>query len=112
MACTVCSCYPQALLGVQPTWYKSQQYRSRVISNPLGVVDEFMQDLIAGDSAKWAQYKSYRAGLDEVRTWDSNSEVRFFVIPEMPSSWNGLSEAELRKRITRNAMLGAEILLA
>jgi nitrile hydratase len=112
VACTVCSCYPQALLGVQPTWYKSQQYRSRVISNPLGVVDEFMQDLIAGDSAKWAQYKSYRAGLDEVRTWDSNSEVRFFVIPEMPSSWNGLSEAELRKRITRNAMLGAEILLA
>lgn len=110
VACTVCSCYPQALLGVQPTWYKSQQYRSRVISSPLGVVDEFVEDLIAGDKSKWAYYKTYRDGLDEIRTWDSNSEVRFFVIPEMPPSWRKLSEQELRKRVTRNAMLGAEIL--
>lgn len=111
VACTVCSCYPQALLGVQPTWYKSQQYRSRVINDPLGVVDEFMEDLVAGDNRKWAVYQAYRDGLDEIRTWDSNSEVRFFVIPEQPSAWRGLGEAELRRRITRNAMLGAEILL-
>jgi nitrile hydratase len=110
VACTVCSCYPQALLGVQPTWYKSQQYRSRVISSPLGVVDEFVEDLAAGDKQKLNYYKSYRDGLDEIRTWDSNSEVRFFVIPEMPASWKSLSERELRKRVTRNSMLGAEIL--
>jgi nitrile hydratase len=110
VACTVCSCYPQALLGVQPTWYKSQQYRSRVISSPLGVVDEFVEDLAAGDKNKLAYYHSYRDSLDEIRTWDSNSEVRFFVIPEMPASWRQLSEQELRKRVTRNAMLGAEIL--
>jgi nitrile hydratase len=110
VACTVCSCYPQALLGVQPTWYKSQQYRSRVISSPLGVVDEFVEDLVAGDQAKWAYYKSYRAGLDEIRTWDSNSEVRFFVIPEMPANWKRFTEQQLRERVTRNAMLGAEIL--
>jgi nitrile hydratase len=111
VACTVCSCYPQALLGVQPTWYKSQQYRSRVINNPLGVVDEFMQDLVATNQEKWAYYKAYRDDLDEIRTWDSNSEVRFFVIPELPTAWKGLPEQELRKRVTRNAMLGAEILL-
>jgi nitrile hydratase len=111
VACTVCSCYPQALLGVQPTWYKSQQYRSRVMSSPLGVLDEFMHDLIAADHQKFAVYQSYRDQLDEIRTWDSNSEVRFFVIPEMPVSWNGLTESVLRKRITRNSMLGAEILL-
>lgn len=111
VACTVCSCYPQALLGVQPTWYKSQQYRSRVMNNPLGVVDEFMQDLVAGDQKQWSLYKAYRDGLDEVRSWDSNSEVRFFVIPELPAAWKGLDESELRKRVTRNAMLGAEILL-
>lgn len=110
VACTVCSCYPQALLGVQPTWYKSQQYRSRVISSPLGVVDEFVEDLVAGDHSKWTYYKAYRDSLDEIRTWDSNSEVRFFVIPEMPENWKRLSEQELRKRVTRNAMLGAEIL--
>lgn len=111
VACTVCSCYPQALLGVQPTWYKSQQYRSRVINDPLGVMDEFMEDLVAGDTKKWALYKAYRDGLDEIRTWDSNSEVRFFVIPEQPPAWRGLAEGELRRRITRNSMLGAEILL-
>lgn len=111
VACTVCSCYPQALLGVQPTWYKSQQYRSRVISQPLGVVDEFMDDLIAADSRRLAYYQRYKEGLDEIRTWDSNSEVRFFVIPQMPAEWSGLSETELRRRVTRNAMLGAEILL-
>jgi nitrile hydratase len=111
VACTVCSCYPQALLGVQPTWYKSQQYRSRVIADPMGVVDEFMQDLAGGDMRKWEYYKVYRDGLDEVCTWDSNSEVRFFVIPEQPPQWAGLPESELRKRITRNSMLGAEILI-
>lgn len=111
VACTVCSCYPQALLGVQPTWYKSQQYRSRVIADPMGVVDEFMHDLAGGDSTKWAYYKAYRDGLDEVCAWDSNSEVRFFVLPEQPQAWRGLPEQDLRKRITRNAMLGAEILL-
>lgn len=111
VACTVCSCYPQALLGVQPTWYKSQQYRSRVIADPLGVVDEFMADLIGSDHQKRAFYQEYREGLDEVCTWDSNSEVRFFVLPEQPSAWRGLPEQELRRRITRNAMLGAEILL-
>jgi len=110
VACTVCSCYPQALLGVQPTWFKSQQYRSRVISSPLGVVDEFVEDLVAGDQRKWAYYKAYRDSLDEIRTWDSNSEVRFFIIPDMPASWKRLSEQELRKRVTRNAMLGTEIL--
>jgi nitrile hydratase len=111
VACTVCSCYPQALLGVQPTWYKSQQYRSRVINNPLGVVDEFMKDLVGSNQGQWAFYQAYREGLDEIRTWDSNSEVRFFVIPELPSAWKGLPEQELRKRVTRNAMLGAEIFL-
>jgi nitrile hydratase len=111
VACTVCSCYPQALLGVQPTWYKSQQYRSRVMSDPLGIVDEFMADLVGGDGKKWAIYTGYRDRLDEVCAWDSNSEVRFFVLPEQPQQWHGLPEQELRKRITRNSMIGAEILL-
>jgi nitrile hydratase len=81
-----------------------------VINTPLGIVDEFIEDLVAGDKEKWAYYKAYRDSLAEIRTWDSNSEVRFFVIPEMPANWKGYPEQELRKRITRNSMLGAEIL--
>jgi nitrile hydratase len=112
VSCTICSCYPQALLGIQPTWYKSQQYRSRVITDPVGIVDEFMQDLIGNSAAKRLQWHAYRERIEEVQVWDSNSEVRFFVIPEMPAQWSQLSEVELRKKVTRNSMIGSEILLA
>lgn len=111
VSCTICSCYPQALLGIQPTWYKSQQYRARVVRDPLGVLDEFMDELIAGDQAKQKEWRNYRHKIDEIQVWDSNSEVRFFVIPSMPLAWNSLSEHELRKKVTRNSMIGAEILL-
>jgi len=112
VSCTVCSCYPQALLGIQPTWYKSQQYRSRVVTDPIGVVDEFMKDLVGNSKSKLLQWEAYREKIDEVQVWDSNSEVRFFVIPEMPAQWEPLVEADLRKKITRNSMIGSEILLA
>lgn len=110
VTCTVCSCYPQALLGTQPMWYKSQQYRARSVSEPLGVLVEFAEDANKGKGDRLRQFKDYTAKIDELRVWDSNSEVRFFVIPEMPKAWVNLSENELRKRVTRNAMLGAEIL--
>lgn len=110
VTCTVCSCYPQALLGTQPMWYKSQQYRARSVSDPLGILAEFAADANQGNEKRQAQFQAYANKIDELRVWDSNSEVRFFVIPEMPKSWVGLSENELRKRVTRNAMLGAEIL--
>ncbi|MEB3318312.1 MAG: nitrile hydratase subunit alpha [Cyanobacteriota bacterium] len=111
VSCTICSCYPQAVLGIQPTWYKSQQYRSRVITDPIGIVDEFMQDLIGISPAKRRRWQAYRERIEEVQVWDSNSEVRFFVIPEVPEEWTHLSEAELRKKVTRNSMIGSEILL-
>lgn len=112
VCCTICSCYPQALLGIQPTWYKSQQYRSRVTTDPIGVVDEFMNDLIVDSTSKQRQWEAYREKIEEVQVWDSNSEVRFFVIPEMPAQWQPLGEEALRKKVTRNSMVGSEILLA
>lgn len=110
VTCTVCSCYPQALLGTQPMWYKSQQYRARSVADPLGILREFAEDANPNNGARRRQFQDYAAQIDELRVWDSNSEVRFFVIPVMPKAWAGLSENELRKRVTRNAMLGAEIL--
>ncbi|MBM5816547.1 MAG: hypothetical protein FJ083_08165 [Cyanobacteria bacterium K_Offshore_surface_m2_239] len=112
VSCTVCSCYPQALLGIQPTWYRSQQYRSRVIKEPIGVIDEFMNDLAGSHADKRRQWQSYRDRIEEIQVWDSNSEVRFFVIPVRPAGWESLSEAELRKRVTRNSIIGSEILLS
>lgn len=106
VTCTVCSCYPQALLGVQPVWYKSQQYRARSVRAPRGVMAEFAEAQ-GGDAV--AKLKSYLDGIDEVRVWDSTSEARFLVIPEMPEAWKNDTEEQLREKITRNSMVGVEI---
>ena len=71
-----------------------------------------MEELIGNSKSKRLQWESYRGKIEEVQVWDSNSEVRFFVIPEMPAQWEHLQEAELRKKVTRNSMIGSEILLA
>ena len=82
----------------------------RSVSDPFGVLIEFAEDANKNKVDHLKQFKDYTAKIDELRVWDSNSEVRFFVIPEMPKAWANLSKNELRKRVTRNAMLGAEIL--
>ncbi|MGA9148060.1 MAG: nitrile hydratase subunit alpha [Candidatus Nanopelagicales bacterium] len=107
VTCSACSCYPQALLGVQPVWYKSQQYRARSVRAPRGVMREFAA--AKGPDAE-KQLEAYLATIDEVRVWDSNSEARFLVIPERPASSAGQSETQLRSVVTRNSMVGVEIL--
>ena len=107
VVCTLCSCYPQALLGVQPEWYKSRQYRARSVSAPRGVLLEF-----AESNGNVAQVEAYLKRVDEVRVWDSNSEVRFLVIPEAPAGVPLApgSEIDLVKLITRNGMIGSQII--
>ncbi len=91
IVCTLCSCYPWAILGLPPTWYKSFAYRSRVVIEPRQVLQEF--------------------GLEipdhvEVRVWDSNADLRYLVLPERPADTAGMSEADLASLVTRNAMIG------
>lgn len=107
VSCTACSCYPQALLGAQPVWYKSRQYRARSVNAPRGVMREFAE---AKGSDAVEKLEAYLAGVDEIRVWDSNSEARFLVLPEMPADAAGLSEEQLRELVTRNSMVGVEIL--
>jgi nitrile hydratase len=91
VVCTLCSCYPWAVLGQPPTWYKSFAYRSRAVLEPRAVLREFGLDL---------------DGSVEVRVWDSSADVRYLVLPERPPDSEGLSEAELAALVTRNAMIG------
>jgi nitrile hydratase len=91
IVCTLCSCYPWAVLGLPPVWYKSAAYRSRVVIDPRGVLHEFGLDL-AEDA--------------EVRVWDSTAELRYLVLPERPAGTDGLSETELASLVTRDAMVG------
>lgn len=95
VVCTLCSCYPWSLLGLPPAWYKSHAYRSRVVIEPRKVLQEFGVTL--GEDT-------------EVRVWDSTSEMRYLVVPQRPAGTDGLDENALAELVTRNAMIGTEIL--
>ncbi|WP_435062702.1 nitrile hydratase subunit alpha [Halobaculum sp. EA56] len=94
VVCTLCSCYPWAVLGLPPTWYKSPAYRSRVVDEPRALLrEEFDTDL--PDSV-------------DVEVWDSNSEVRYMVLPRRPEGTEDMSEDELAELVSRDAMIGVE----
>jgi nitrile hydratase len=91
IVCTLCSCYPLALLGPSPTWYKSDAYRSRAVRDPRGVLAEFGTHL-----------------AEDVRitVWDSTAEVRYLVLPQRPAGTDGATEDELQALVTRNGLIG------
>jgi nitrile hydratase alpha subunit len=91
VVCTLCSCYPRALLGPPPDWYKSLPYRSRAVSDPRGVLREFGVELDAEV---------------EVRVVDSTADVRYLVIPRRPPGTEDLSEHDLAALVTRDSMIG------
>lgn len=91
VVCTLCSCYPWPVLGLPPSWYKSFAYRSRVVREPRAVLSEFGLDL---------------PEAVEIRVWDSNSDVRYMVLPERPAGTEDLTESELAALVTRDAMIG------
>ena len=91
VCCTLCSCYPWAVLGLPPAWYKSPEYRSRVVREPRAVLRDFGLELPA---------------RKEIRVWDSSSDMRYLVLPERPAGTEGLSEEELAALVTRDSMIG------
>jgi nitrile hydratase len=91
VVCTLCSCYPIALLGPSPTWYKSESYRSRVVRDPRGVLAEFG---FALDPAL------------EVTVWDASAESRYMVLPCRPAGTEELDETQLAALVTRDGLLG------
>jgi len=94
VVCTLCSCYPRMLLGIPPAWYKSLDYRSRVVVEPRKVLAEFGTDI--PDSV-------------EVRVSDSTADLRFLVLPNRPSGTEGMTEAQLATLVTRDSMIGTSV---
>jgi nitrile hydratase subunit alpha len=91
VVCTLCSCYPWAVLGLPPSWYKDPAYRSRVVREPRAVLSEFGLDL--DDDV-------------EIRVADSVSECRYLVLPARPLGTESLTEEQLSGLVTRDAMVG------
>ena len=94
VVCTLCSCYPWALLGLPPRWYKDPAYRSRVVREPRAVLREFGLEVPAEKA---------------LRVWDSSAEVRYLVLPERPEGTQGFSEAQLAALVSREAMIGVAL---
>jgi len=91
VVCTLCSCYPWAVLGLPPTWYKSPPYRSRAVAAPRGVLADFGVAL---------------PEATRIRVWDSTAEVRYLVVPMRPGGTDGFGEDELAGLVTRDSMIG------
>jgi nitrile hydratase subunit alpha len=94
VVCTLCSCYPWAVLGLPPKWYKDPAYRSRVVREPRAVLAEFGVTL---DPAT------------RVRVWDSSAEVRYLVLPQRPDGTEHLDEPALAALVSRDAMIGVAL---
>lgn len=91
IVCTLCSCYPWPVLGLPPRWYKSPEYRSRMVAEPRNVLREMGLDLPANV---------------RIRIWDSSAEARYLVVPERPPGSGDLDAEQLSKLVTRDAMIG------
>jgi len=94
VVCTLCSCYPRALLGMPPTWYKSENYRRRVVREPRAVLKEFGTVI---------------PGHVEVRVHDSNADMRYVVVPMRPAGTEGWSEEQLAEILTRDTLVGVTV---
>jgi nitrile hydratase len=95
IVCTLCSCYPRMLLGLPPDWYKSREYRSRVVREPRAVLADFGTTL-PGDIA--------------IRVHDSTADMRYMVLPMRPPGSEGESTAQLEQRISRDALVGTAVI--
>jgi len=91
VVCTLCSCYPRAVLGMPPEWYKSKAYRSRVVREPRAVLKEFGTEISADV---------------EVRVHDSTADLRYMVLPMRPKGTEGMNEKALAELVTRDSMIG------
>jgi nitrile hydratase len=94
IVCTLCSCYPRAILGRPPDWYKSFNYRSRAVNEPRAVMREFGLEIPAEV---------------QVAVHDSSADIRYMVLPMRPSGTEDMSEEELAQLVTRDCLIGVTV---
>ena len=97
IVCTLCSCYPRMLLGLPPEWYKSRNYRSRVVREPRTVLQEF---------------GTHIPDAVDIRVHDSTADMRYMVLPLRPAGTGHLSEEQLAQLVTRDSLIGVALIPA
>ncbi|HKM75446.1 MAG TPA: nitrile hydratase subunit alpha [Candidatus Bathyarchaeia archaeon] len=95
VVCTLCSCYPWPVLGLPPNWYKSPQYRSKIVIEPRKTLREDFGLNIGPEK--------------EIKVWDSSAEIRYLVLPERPEGTEKMTEAQLASLVTRESMIGVGV---
>jgi len=94
IVCTLCSCYPRMLLGIPPEWYKSRNYRSRMVREPRAVLAEFGLQI---------------PQTTQIRVHDSTADMRYIVLPMRPAGTEGWSEERLAALVNRDSMIGVAV---
>jgi nitrile hydratase len=94
VVCTLCSCYPRAVLGYPPHWYKSAAYRARAVRDPRGVL---------------AEWGTVLADSTEIRVVDSTADYRWMVLPQRPKGTEGWDAARLAALVTGGALVGVAL---
>ena len=94
IVCTLCSCYPRMLLGIPPDWYKSRNYRSRMVREPRAVLAEF--------GLKISEHV-------QIRVHDSSADMRYMVLPMRPAGTEGWTEERLAGLVNRDSMIGVAV---
>ena len=94
IVCTLCSCYPRMLLGIPPEWYKSRNYRSRMVREPRAVLAEFGLQI---------------PEATQIRVHDSTADMRYIVLPMRPAGTEGWSEERLATLVNRDSMIGVAV---
>ena len=94
VVCTLCSCYPRAVLGYPPFWYKSAAYRARAVRDPRGLLKEF-HTVLPDDTI--------------VNVVDSTAEYRWMVLPKRPAGTEGWTEEQLAAIVKVGDMVGVTV---
>jgi nitrile hydratase len=94
VVCTLCSCYPRAVLGYPPFWYKSAGYRARAVRDPRGLI---------------AEWGTVLPETTKITVVDSTADYRWMVLPERPANTEGWSEAQLAAIVREGDMIGVTV---
>jgi nitrile hydratase len=92
VVCTLCSCYPHDLLGDAPWWYRTDEYKQRIVEDPRGMLREMFGFEVSRDRA--------------IAVRDSTSDVRWMVLPRRPPGTEGMTEEELAELVTPESLVG------